>query len=440
MTTLKATIHSGYDNLGRHLIKTEDNESVEVAAFGVSPDSITGVAELHALSMARSRRGTRRTLLHTSINPTRELTDAQWQHAWDVYEAQFGLAGREYVQARHVKARADGSKITHCHRVYATIDPVKRTVVNLDNQFARNEAVARTVEYDCYGPTVPMTKGRHNRHAAWILQAQGRSDVVQAMLTQGLCEGSPAFASDHPEPTKSEIEQQRRTEVDVGKLALQVFKLYGQFADRPIDFLAALYGAGYTVKRGDRGWSLIDKAGAVHGLGRLVNRAAKAQGQNLRLRQADVERFFQGIDVERLAHAHTPRRSQQREEAKQVLGVATSLARSGINLQAPSPIAAIQKVVQHVESRPTHPISQKLSQRLSWIPMVPVAVVIVLASWVLKKLWKQRAADSVMPTQQATVIEELASDEAPHGMQAGWSTVAKPHAPDDQRWQGIEQE
>jgi hypothetical protein len=220
----------------------------------------------------------------------------------------------------------------------------------------------------------------------------------------------PAFASDHPEPTKSEIEQQRRTEVDVGKLALQVFKLYGQFANRPIDFLAALYGAGYTVKRGDRGWSLIDKAGAVHGLGRLVNRAAKAQGQNLRLRQADVERFFQGIDVERLAHAHTPRRSQQREEAKQVVGVATSLARSGINLQAPSPVAVIQKVVRLAESRPTHPISQKLLQRLSWIPMVPVAVVIVLASWVLQKLWKQRAADSVTPT---ALQEEYSSDEAP---------------------------
>lgn len=414
MTTLKATIHSGYDNLGRHLIKTEDNESVEIAAFGVSPDSITGVAELHALSKARSRRGTRRTLLHISINPKRELTDAQWQHAWDVYEAQFGLVGREYVQARHVKARADGSRITHCHRVYTTIDPVKRTVVNLDNQFARHEAVARSVEYDGYGPTVPMTQGRHNRHAALILQAQGRSDVVQAMLAQGLCEGPPAFASDHPEPKKPEIEQQRRTGVDVGKLALQVFRLYGRFADKPIvAFLAALYGAGYTVKRGDRGWSLIDQAGGVHGLGRLINRAAKAQGQDLRLRQADVERLFQGMEVERLARARTPARSRQREEAKQVLGVASSLARSGINLQAPSPVAVIRKVVQQVESRSTHPISQKLSERLSWIPRVPMAVVIVLASWVLQKLRKPRAAESVMPTPQIAEVEEFASDEAP---------------------------
>ena len=410
MTTLKATIHSGYDNLGRHLIKTEDNESVEVAAFGVSPDSITGVAELHALSKARSRRGTRRTLLHISINPTRELSAVQWQHAWDVYEAQFGLVGREYVQARHVKARTDGSKITHCHRVYTTIDPGKRTVVNLDNQFARNEAVARTVEYDCYGPTVPMTKGRHNRHAALILQAQGRSDVVQAMLAQGLCEGPPAFASENSEPTKSEIEQQRRTGVDVGKLALQVLNLYGRFADKPIAFLAALYGAGYTVKRGDRGWSLIDKTGAVHGLGRLINRAAKAQGQDLRLRQADVERFFQGIDVERLARARTPKRTRQREEAKQVLGVATNLASAGQNHPSPDPAQAVAAVVRFAEKRPTHLASQTLLRGLSLVAVVPLAAVIVLASWVLQKLRKQRAADPVMPT---SLQEAYSSDEAP---------------------------
>ena len=56
MTTLKAKAHSGYENLGRHLMKTGENEVVEIAAFGVSDDAITGVAELHALSKSMSRR------------------------------------------------------------------------------------------------------------------------------------------------------------------------------------------------------------------------------------------------------------------------------------------------------------------------------------------------------------------------------------------------
>jgi hypothetical protein len=301
MTTLKATAHSGYENLGRHLMKPDENEVVEVEAFGVSEDAVTGVAELHAMSKALSRRGTRRTLLHVSINPRCELGEDGWSHAWELYEEEFGLVGRAYVQARHVKRRANGTRVTHCHRVYSTLDPVKRTVVNLDNMYARHEAVARAIEYDCYGPEVAMTQGRHNRHAALILHRRERDDVVQAMLAQGLCDGAPSFASAKHDLTKAEIEQQQRTGVDVPKLAAQVCALYQRFADRPVDFLAALYGAGYAVKRGERGWSLIDKAGAVHGLGRLINRAAKQQGLTLRLRQADVDRFFAGVDVERLA-------------------------------------------------------------------------------------------------------------------------------------------
>ena len=211
MTTLKAKAHSGYENLGRHLMKTDENEVVEIDAFGVSDDAITGVAELHALSKALSRRGTRRTLLHVSINPRYELGEDGWSHAWELYEQEFGLVGRAYVQARHVKRRANGSKITHCHRVYSTIDPVKRTVVNLDDMYARHEAVARAIEYDCYGPEVPMTKGRHNRHAALILHRRGRDDAVQSMLAQGLCDGAPSFAADKPDLTKAEVEQQQRT-------------------------------------------------------------------------------------------------------------------------------------------------------------------------------------------------------------------------------------
>ena len=419
MTTLKATAHSGHGNLGRHLMKTDENELVEITAFGVSDDAITGVAELHALSQALSRRGTRRTLLHVSINPRHELGEEGWCHAWELYEEEFGLVGRAYVQARHVKRRANGTKVTHCHRVYSTVDPAKRTVVNLDDMYARHEAVARAIEYDRYGPQVPMTKGRHNRHAALILQRRGRDDVVQAMLAQGLCDGAPGFASAKAGLSKDEVEQQERTGVNVPKLAAQVCALYQRFADRPIDFLAALYGAGHAVKRGDRGWSLIDKAGAVHGLGRLINRAAKQQGLPLRLRQADVDRFFAGVDVEPLARSQSPERERQRDEAKQVIGAATDIAFAGC--QHPSPVTseAVGAVMRFVETQPTHATSQQLRRALSAVAAAPIGAVLMLASWALHKLRKWRPVTLAPRATPVEVVEEYASDDAPQPIEPG---------------------
>ena len=424
MTTLKATAHSGYENLGRHLMKTDENEFVEITAFGVSDDALTGVAELHALSQALSRRGTRRTLLHVSINPRYELGEDGWSHGWELYEEEFGLVGRAYVQARHVKRRANGTKVTHCHRVYSTVDPVKRTVVNLDHMYARHEAVARAIEHDCYGPQELMTKGRHNRHAAQILQQRGRDDAVQVMLAQGLCDGAPSFASEKPDLSKVELEQQRRTGVDVPRLAAQVCALYKRYAYQPIEFLAALYGNGYAVKRGDRGWSLIDKAGGVHGLGRLINRAAKQQGLPLRLRQADVDRFFAGVDVEPLARSRTPDRARQRDEARQVIGAATAIASAG--RQHPSPVAArvMGAVVQFVEAQPKHPTSLQLRRALSAVAAAPIGAVFVLASWALRKLRKRWPVSLAPRAAPVDVVEEYASDEAPQPVEPAAQPVA----------------
>ena len=197
------------------------------------------------------------------------------------------------------------------------------------------------------------------------------------------------------------------------KLAAQVCALYQRFADRPVELLAALYGAGYAVKRGDRGWSLIDKAGTVSGLGRLINRAAKRQGLTLRLRQADVDRLFAGVDVERLAQSQTPERARQRDEARQVIGAATAIASAG--RKHPSPVAAqaVGAVVRFVEAQPQHPASQQLRRALSAVAAAPIGAVLVLASWALLKLRKRRP---VTPAPQATpveVVEQYASDEAP---------------------------
>jgi len=348
---IKSTAHGGHVLLGRHLVKTDQNESVEIrTSRGLPTDSASACAALHAISQSLSRRGTSRTLLHVSINPDCVMMSEEfWNTAWLEYESEFGLTGRPYIEAIHVKRRSTGVSAEHRHRVYSSVDPLARTVVNLDNSYSRQEAVARTIEHKL---GLRMVKGRHNRKAAALLKSKGCDDVATAMSESGLLNGPPALASfDVPAETLRERQMAGRTGMSVPQMSQVVYQAWKQYTDAR-EFRDALLLDGITIKKGDKGvWVALHESGATSSLKRLLDRASKAAGQPLHIPQADIDARLVGLDREAIAQPRSPERKSQRAEPARANALADQLLRS-----APSEVQIIN-IVQRA-AKPVAPLHE----------------------------------------------------------------------------------
>jgi hypothetical protein len=115
---LKASQRGGGSQLGLHLLKTEENEHVEIhEVSGFVADSVRGaMKEAHALS-----RGThcRQYLFSVSLNPPvgENARVETFEQALNMIEERMGLKGQPRVVVFHEKG---GRR--HCHAVWSRID------------------------------------------------------------------------------------------------------------------------------------------------------------------------------------------------------------------------------------------------------------------------------------------------------------------------------
>lgn len=120
---LKASQRGGGSQLGLHLLKTEENEHVEVhEVSGFVADSVRGaMKEAHALS-----RGThcRQHLFSVSLNPPvgENARVETFEQALTMIEERMGLKGQPRVVVFHEK---EGRR--HCHAVWSRIDAATMT-------------------------------------------------------------------------------------------------------------------------------------------------------------------------------------------------------------------------------------------------------------------------------------------------------------------------
>ncbi|HTM82786.1 relaxase/mobilization nuclease domain-containing protein [Asticcacaulis sp.] len=124
---LKGSQRGGCRQLGLHLLKTEENEHVEIHEISgfVSDDLLGAMDEIDAIS-----KGTRckQPLFSVSLSPpqSENVRVGVFEHAIAMIEERMGLQGQPRVIVFHEK---EGRR--HAHAVWSRIDPEKMTAVNL---------------------------------------------------------------------------------------------------------------------------------------------------------------------------------------------------------------------------------------------------------------------------------------------------------------------
>lgn len=115
---LKASQRSGAKQLGLHLMKTEENEHVEIHEVSgfVTDDLMGAMKEAHALSLGTK---CKQFLFSVSLNPpsTESVRAEVFERACDVIEERLGLKGQPRMIVFHEK---EGRR--HAHAVWSRID------------------------------------------------------------------------------------------------------------------------------------------------------------------------------------------------------------------------------------------------------------------------------------------------------------------------------
>jgi hypothetical protein len=268
-----ATRGRGGPALGRHLAdrrRVRQNEDVRLGATrGIMADDVeAGTAELtRIVSHARSKQA----LYHAHLNPERPLTVAQREHYWESFEQGFGFERQPFVEAIHVKHGRE-----HYHRVYSRVLR-NGTVIPLNHDYARREKLSRIAEFEFNGRHIA---GRHNRAVAAALQKEDRLDVLQSIVAAGLT----TIARPVAEMTPDERHQFERTGMDPRVIASVTLAVWHDTTSGE-DFIAALVRQGLHLAMGTKVPVLVDLAGGVHSLTRLIGKASAATGTRIKVKE-----------------------------------------------------------------------------------------------------------------------------------------------------------
>jgi hypothetical protein len=251
--------------------------------------------------------------LHMDPGPAEVWTDDTRREAWARLEAEMGLADAPFVEVRHVTWRtlepeddldrvravhgADAMRekdsrhqvlMAHEHRVY-DLTRDDGSVIDTSNDYARREKLGRVFEHD-HG--FDLVSGRHNRAVAARLDGE-RPDVAAAIRAAGLTDGPRPQASISPRARA----QADRTGVDPRAVGAAVLAAWGA-SDGGMAFGAALREQGLTLAMGTKAALVIDGAGGVHPLARMLGKESKIAAGD-RITAADVAARLSGLDLPR---------------------------------------------------------------------------------------------------------------------------------------------
>ena len=257
----KSSIRGFSGELADHLGNEHDNETATITKVGgdlyrFDKHGLPVADELRLMfaQMDMSARGRGKDdnhIYHVSLSPERPLEAGAWEKAWALYEAEFGLEKRPFVEVTHEK---EGR--LHKHRAYYALDERGRGL-NISHSYPRNEKIARVIEHECGHD---MTAGRHNRSVMKRLQVEGKGTVVTWMEQQ------KADQISRPAAAKSfdDHRQEQRTAWPKKQAQADVREIYSQ-VDNGKGFEAALLERGYFLARGEsRPWVVLDPRGGIH--------------------------------------------------------------------------------------------------------------------------------------------------------------------------------
>ncbi len=236
---LKASQRGGGQNLAAHLMRTDENEHVELHEVrGFVSETLHGAfKEAHAVA-----RGTkcRQYLFSVSLNPppSEEVAVEVFETAIARIEERLGLAEQPRAIVFHEK---EGRR--HAHAVWSRIDPETMTA----RQMSFFKSKLRDLSRELY------------LENDWRMP-RGLADPAQR---------------DPRNFTLEEWQKAKRTGVDPRALRMAVQDAWAM-SDIRETFEAALKERGYRLSRGDRrGHVILDHNGEVHSLARLIDKKAK---------------------------------------------------------------------------------------------------------------------------------------------------------------------
>jgi hypothetical protein len=276
---LKASQRTGGKQLGSHLLKTEENEHVEVhEVSGFVADTVMGAMnEAHALA-----RGTRcqQYLFSMSLSPPvhESVRVETFEKAISDIEERLGLTGQPRIIVFHEK---EGRR--HCHAVWSRIDAETMTAKEL-----------------------PFFKNKLNEIAKQLYLENGWA------MPKGFANPKLRDARNF---TLDEWQQAKRAGLDPRELKAAVQECWKQ-SDGVAAFASALEERGLFLARGDRrGFVAVTIDGDVFALARMIDAKSKdvalRLGDPAKLRSVDETKQFIGEQI-------APRLSRYIGEAKRI--------------------------------------------------------------------------------------------------------------------------
>ena len=319
---IKSSQRAGHRQLAAHLIKSrdEDGEAQDVRISNyrnlMSAQSVhAALMDMEMMAWASPR--TKKDLYHISMSPSQELTEDEWEKAWDIYETEFGLEDHPFIEVTH-----DKKGRVHQHRVYERVNTETERSIKLSFTKIRNELVARQLEYE-FGHA--LTVGKHNRTVMIKLAEQGKEDIV-AWLEQ-----SNAHDVDRPvaDTEFSDLQQEHRTSIKKADVKAALKDAYAK-TDTGAGFEAAIAEQNLLLCRGDRrDFVVVDARGGTHSPRRMIG----VKEAELRKSWADLDSntllTVQQAKASREAQWKANQAAEQKKPATAESAAASTAATSG---------------------------------------------------------------------------------------------------------------
>lgn len=277
-----ATRGAGGAALGAHLARADHNEEVRLG----NNRGLTAVGirdQIDELTRMGSHAKTAQPIYHVHADPPagRPWSDEERARYWELFEREFGLEGRPFASAIHIKEGRE-----HEHRAYLRIKP-DGTAIRLDHDHARREKISRIMEFE---RGEPLTKGAHNRAVIATLEEE-RPEIAKAMRAAGLHEGPrPRAATTPKERAQAERTGVRKSDIATATAAAWASSSNGQA------FAQALRDGGLRLAQGDNCTLIVDQTGSAHGLQRMLSMHARSIGK-ASPKSADINQRLDGLDL-----------------------------------------------------------------------------------------------------------------------------------------------
>ncbi len=285
---LVASQRGGAKQLGTHLMRTDENEHVEVHEVrGFVSDDVTGALKEAQAASAGTK--CKQYLFSVSLNPpeTERVEVSAFEEALARIEKSNGLEGQPRVIVFHEK---EGRR--HCHAVWSRIDAETMTAKPLPYFKNKMRELARELYLE-HGWKMPTG-----------LMNLGKADPRNFSL--------------------AEWQQAKRMKMGAGELKA-LFQECWAISDSLASFRAAIEERGFKLAKGDRrGFVAVSHEGEVLSVSRYVGKKAKDVAERLGypdgLTSVDAAKAQIAAELRPVVQSYlTELRAKRREEARPLL-------------------------------------------------------------------------------------------------------------------------